>query len=701
MRSCCILVFTFFFYAVTAQTYYISTGGSDAVGNGTIASPWRTLAKAATVVTKEGCTIHVSPGIYMETEQVKLVPGVSIEGEDSSSIIKSAIKDDWKEILSLRSEEGTKGNQHISNLTFDGQDLSSFWAIYISGRSQVSIYNCSFSNFKDRGVIFNGRNDDKAEAPGIFATGNTFYNNRMYNCAAYNTGNGVYGRGCLNIGGQEGMLIYDNIMVQNQRPDGYNGYLIKYQNDGYLKGVKIYNNTFTKIPFAGNYGGDNGWDFALEFWNVLGGMEIHHNKIQGAIDIVKTSRGSFPYGLWIHDNTLEQPVLNKHYESGVILEFSNESVLLENNVFRRISGGILLNAQENSMLEDIIIRNNRFEELGRNIGNGNNGSGININCGTLLGNTNHYVLSNLVVYNNIFTAARGNAPFYGIEVTNAGSVLNMKVQKNRIEGFMAACLVANPAKVIDSLLLENNTLAGNGNNNEPLFVIGTPANYVFTNNERSGTGQGFYFREQLLRPLYHEARNMNPLQAIVFASFIIFFLFARREVIYAFPACILFAAVSVFLHFEEGHTAQAALYTCFIGLSAYGILVWMKRDKRRHRIVRITSSEKKDWLYQSIFFVVAFALIVAAMRYYKSGFSAGTNPLVDSFIYASALAGMWGIVTKKAQSWYWWIASNAVAIPVSFSRHYLLDCLFYFFLLFLSVWILFKWKKRRVTKRIS
>lgn len=238
MRSFFTLALLLFFYSSHAQTYYISATGSDAVGNGSPNSPWRTLYKAASVVKSPGSIIHVNAGTYTETEQVKLDAGVSIEGEGNSSVIKSALTADWKEILSLRSEEGTNGNQHISNLKFDGQNLSTFWCIYISGRSNVSIYDCTIADFKDRGVIFNGRNDDVAGAPGIYATGNKFYNNTVSNCAAYNTANGIYGRGCLNIGGQDGMLIYNNNMVQNQRPNGYNGYLIKYQNDGYLKELK-------------------------------------------------------------------------------------------------------------------------------------------------------------------------------------------------------------------------------------------------------------------------------------------------------------------------------------------------------------------------------------------------------------------------------------------------------------------------------
>ena len=58
----------------------------------------------------------------------------------------------------------------------------------------------------------------RPEAPAVYAKGNRFFNNILLNCAAYNTPNGVYGRGCLNIGRQDSMLIYNNGMQQTSAP---------------------------------------------------------------------------------------------------------------------------------------------------------------------------------------------------------------------------------------------------------------------------------------------------------------------------------------------------------------------------------------------------------------------------------------------------------------------------------------------------
>ena len=212
-----------------AITYYISPTGNDVTGTGTSSNPWKTLKKATSTVNTTGDIIHVNTGIFTETQQCFLAPGVSIEGDGVTAVLRSTVNTIYTALLEVRSNEGTNGNQHISNVKFDGTNLTTHWAIWVAGRSNVSIYNCTVVDFKDRGVIFSGRNDGIAAPPvSSYATGNKFYNNIVNNCADYNG----YGRGCLEMGGQEGLLVYNNTITQNSRPSGQNGWPIKYTNEG-------------------------------------------------------------------------------------------------------------------------------------------------------------------------------------------------------------------------------------------------------------------------------------------------------------------------------------------------------------------------------------------------------------------------------------------------------------------------------------
>ena len=147
----------FFCLTASATTYYISPSGNDATGNGSATAPWKTLYKATSSVTSG--IIHVNAGTYVETLTSTLAVGVSIEGDGVTSIIKASFSTVYQMIIQLHSNEGTNGNQHISNVKLDGQGSTS-WAIQIQGRSNVSIHDCTIINFKQRGIVWGGRADN-------------------------------------------------------------------------------------------------------------------------------------------------------------------------------------------------------------------------------------------------------------------------------------------------------------------------------------------------------------------------------------------------------------------------------------------------------------------------------------------------------------------------------------------------------------
>lgn len=459
-----------------ATIFYISPAGNDVTGDGSIGNPWKTLSKATINVVTAGDIIYVNAGTYTETLQCSLAVGVSIEGSGTTSIIKSTLTTNFIELLSLSSAEGTNGNQHISNLKFDGQNLSTYWAIWVQGRSNVSVYNCTIVDFKDRGILFSARSDLADEPPvSTYSTGNSFHDNIVNNCAAYNLSTGIYGRGCLNIGGQDGMLIYNNTIIQNKRPEGYNGWPIKYMNDGYLKGCKIYNNTLTKIPFGGNYPGDTGWDFCIELFHIQG-LEIYGNTIQGSIDLNYNTKGTYAFCAWIHDNTMSRTTLNSKYESGIIFEFDTETAIVENNILNNVSCGVQFNARSGTIISNCVIAKNLFTNLGFGDGSGSTGGILVISEGT-----NNQVITNLQIYKNTITAAPGKEPFLGIDLTsgNNGNATGVYIKNNIVTGFVMAWLKGSVPTRMSDVILSHNQVTGNGNRNEPLWPGGDPTNYTY------------------------------------------------------------------------------------------------------------------------------------------------------------------------------------------------------------------------------
>jgi nicotinamide mononucleotide transporter len=669
-----------------ATTYYISPKGSDSGGNGSLTNPWRSLSKATATVTTAGDIIHVNAGLYSETTSAVLAVGVSIEGEGTISVIQSVLQQEFIAIIIAASPEGTDGNQHISNLKLDGNKRTTSLAIEIRGRKNVSIHDCIITDFEHQGILWAGRNDNKDEPPGIYATGNSLYNNIITNCAKYDG----YGRGCINIGGQDGMLIYKNTITQTGRSHGTNGWPIKYTNDGYLKAVKIYNNIITKEPYDGT-----SWDFAFELFNVSG-LEIYNNTVVGSIDLNHQIKGDYPYSVFIHDNIIGPDTMHSKLENGIILEYETEAAIVEHNQMKNLGVIVYFTPREHDMISDVTIKNNTCNNIG--VADGSH-QGFAVRLGEEVNRS--YALENLFIVGNKFIASTAEKPYWGIAILGSLRSSNIQVRNNTIENFSAGAITANPAFAVDSMIIEGNILSNNGNGNKPAFTGGNPAHYTYRNNSLANSPALSFvdLKMNVIRPLYYEVKNTSILEFIaLFAAFLSFW-FYSKENIYAFPMTLISAVIYLFSNFDEAMLGEGCVTLYFIVMSIHGWLMWLKRDRRKHRIIRITTSTKKEITIQLSFFLVCFTVIFSAVSFFSNYFAPNTVRWADSLAIAAGFTCMWLITKKKTESWYWCIAATIMAIPLNFIKHHVLISVYYGLLLMMAFWCLYKWKRKKVRRK--
>lgn len=497
--------------------FYISTTGSDITGDGSIGNPWASLSKATTEVTTPNDTIVVTDGTYTENTMSSLAEGVNISGSHRDNvIINGNMTGDWSNLLLLDSAVNTNVPQTISGITFDGKyasevDFKTWIGIWISGRSSIVIHDCKIVNFYDRGVVYDGnKQTNPLDDPGNHAIGNEFYNNILENTARNTVG---YGAGQLNIGGQDGMLIHDNIMIQDQRVAGKNGWPIKYWENGFLKDCKIYNNTLTKAAFTGDNGqGDGDWDFAIELFNISG-LEIYGNTIQGSIDLNYNYEGAYAYSAWIHDNILDNNPANQRMQSGIIFEFATETAIVENNTFSNMSHAILFNARTPlnsggytyppptggySALTNNEIRNNLFYNIYTTATGGFCCGGVGIQVYIEFDDNDPYIRK-LNIYNNTFVAKSTSKPEYAIDFasfTDAGAdVDEINVRNNIFIDFNGPYLIGSNPTNASNVVLTHNDAFGNGNADLPSWPGGNPTGYTYSNNlavDPSFVGGGDY-----------------------------------------------------------------------------------------------------------------------------------------------------------------------------------------------------------------
>jgi hypothetical protein len=450
-----------------ANTFYIDPSGSDISGEGTSGKPWATLSFACKKVTSPGNIIHLNQGTYIETRACKLSIGVSIEGEGLISVIKShytgKLSDNYDALLQLISESTTSGNQYISNLKLDGDNMTGHKAIAVFNRSNISIHDCTIVDFFVQGIRFGNGNQ----------SGNSVYNNTIINCAGVTNDQ----HACLSISDNTGMRVFNNTIAQNSRLTGRNGTCIESWKG--LKDFKLYKNTISAIPYT-----EGNWSFALEFWLTEGGIEIFDNKISGGIDFGKdVYKGGYRYGLDFHHNIVGHDKLKNIYTDGIQLEQTIESVIIRNNVFMNLERPIYFCQYNYSddYVKDIFIYNNLIIGVGR--GGANVGNGIYFESGPI---PPRFEI-NINILNNTIVGDQTYQPQNGIFLPTSLAVSNIRIRNNIIVGFSNSPILASSQAAknsINKLYIENNLFYRNGNRNSPKYVKITPSNITYEKNKR-------------------------------------------------------------------------------------------------------------------------------------------------------------------------------------------------------------------------
>ena len=486
------LLFVYTSLMIQAQTtYYIDPAGSDATGNGTSGNPWKSLYKACVTVKSPGDVIHVNAGTYTETTQSVLAIGVSIEGTGATSIIISNITTAHAGTLYLASgKEGTNGNQHISGIYFDGNNRTTYCAIWVLARSNVEISNCTFINYDKYGIRFHGEVAGNSPSTNLtYATGNSVHDCVITNCAYYQ--HNVGGGADLLMSCQTGFDCYNNIITQS-RTAYTNGCGIK--TGGWTRGLQIHGNTLTGQILSDKEVPDS-WDFAIEMWgdhgSVTEGTHIYDNKIYNwEIDIAGriTKKGDYDYGCSIHDNfigCLSLPPVNK---IGIWLEANTSlsDIYIYNNHIKNVNKGIGLYCTDQGWdqtpstasvsFTNIFIFYNILENIGYDVNGFDNGRGIIWTEARHSTNT----VENLKIYNNIITASTkaGSTQWGGIVLVSKAGVeaKSFEIKNNIIVGFENSCISNNSSwqtgtGSIDYLNIQNNVFYGNGRNNVPYISI--------------------------------------------------------------------------------------------------------------------------------------------------------------------------------------------------------------------------------------
>lgn len=170
--------------------------------------------------------------------------------------------------------------------------------------------------------------------------------------------------------------------------------------------------------------------------------------------------------------------------------------------------------------------------------------------------------------------------------------------------------------------------------------------------------------------------------------------FSKKENILVYPVGLVNTLLYVYLSLEGHLFGEASVNIYYSVMSIYGWILWYRKDDKQQHTLQITTSTKKEWGQQVLFFLSFYVVIYFCLLYLKKQFYAGALPAADAFASSTAFTGMWLMAKKKVESWHWWIATNIASIPLYLVKGYAMSSMYYTVLLVLAVFGLAAWRKK-------
>lgn len=205
--------------------------------------------------------------------------------------------------------------------------------------------------------------------------------------------------------------------------------------------------------------------------------------------------------------------------------------------------------------------------------------------------------------------------------------------------------------------------------------------------------------EEILNAFIKGMKETGPIEYIAVFAGIVSVWFSRKENILVYPVGLINTIFYIYLSFKQGLIGEASVNVYYTVMSIYGWIWWSRKDQLHHNILRITSSGRREWMHQLVFFGCFYLALFAALKYLKANFYPSAIPWADALASASAYTGMWLMAKKKVESWIWWIITNIASIPLYFVKGYVFTSIYYLVLLILAIGGLVEWRRRIISNR--
>lgn len=161
-----------------------------------------------------------------------------------------------------------------------------------------------------------------------------------------------------------------------------------------------------------------------------------------------------------------------------------------------------------------------------------------------------------------------------------------------------------------------------------------------------------------------------------------------KRSIWNYPFALAMVSLYAVIFFEAKLYSDAGLQIFFFLVNLYGWWAWSRNRAEAGEIVveHLTSSGLTFWIAGSLIAILGWGTMMARL-------TDASYPYWDGSVAMLSIAAQILMTRRYLENWHWWIAVNAVSIPLYLRKDLLLTAGLYGLFLILAVWGLIEWRR--------
>lgn len=167
--------------------------------------------------------------------------------------------------------------------------------------------------------------------------------------------------------------------------------------------------------------------------------------------------------------------------------------------------------------------------------------------------------------------------------------------------------------------------------------------------------------------------------------------YASKNNVLVYPTGIIGVLLAAYVYFFMANPplyADGALNIYYFLMSIYGWYFWLQK-KEAMDAYPISWCNRKE-LIIGLFLFFFFWI---GLQWILTNYTNSNTPLLDALVSSSAITAMWWMAKRKIENWLAWLFSNIVAIPLNFSKGFMLFTLMYLLFFILASSAFLNWRK--------